>query len=428
MKLPNSSLPGLVMMAWLMGPVYSPAQSANRLPEEKIHAATMLAKQHPSDLSWSKLGDVLLAQARDSADPSFFPRAEKAYRTALDLNAKSIDGLLGMAWVENGRREFEQSIQWAEKVLALDEKQVDAYGLLGDASVETGDYEKAFERYQKMLDLRPDMASYSRGARIMFLTGDFKKSAFFYRKALGASVGSTGGESWTMARLAQLQFAQGAYVPAAQLLAKGLEKNPANPELLATMGKVKAGLKDYESAISYYIKAMALRPNMDSASALGDLYLIQGKSGAANSQFQLVETMHLANVKNGVRDDLEYARFLAEHDRDLPKALLLAEAEYKSGPSVYAADTLAWCLLKSERIAEAKTYILKAVNPGTPEASFYYHKGVIFAKANEVGLARKFLYQALSQNPNFDPRGTLDALKWVQQLGEVAVTADVSSK
>lgn len=424
MQMPSSRLSWLVMTAWLVGPVFLPAQSVNRLSDDKISAATKLAKDHPTDATWVKLGDALLLQARDAADPSFFGRAEKAYQSALDLNPKSVDALIGMAWLQNGRREFEHSIQWAEKALALNEKQVDAYGLLGDAAVEMGDYEKALERYQKMLDLRPDMSSYSRGARIMFLTGNVKKSAFLYGKALGASAGSSGAESWCMARLAQLQFAQGAYVPAAQLLARGLEKTPANPDLLATMGKVKGGLKDYDSAISYYKKAQALRPNIELASALGDLYLMQGQTDAANRQFEMVDNMHRANVMNGVRDNLERARFLSEHDRDLTGALKIAEDEYKARPSVYAADTLAWCFLKNGKIAEAKNYILKAVSRTTPEASFYYHKGVIFAKAGDVGSARTFLYQALSMNPNFDPRSTLDALKWVQQLGEVAVTGE----
>ena len=111
MQKPNSRLSRLVMTAWLVGPVFLPAQPVNRLSDDKISAAT-------------KLGDTLLLQARDAADPSYFSRAEKAYQAALDLNPKSVDALIGMAWVQNGRREFEHSIQWAEKAIALNEKQV----------------------------------------------------------------------------------------------------------------------------------------------------------------------------------------------------------------------------------------------------------------------------------------------------------------
>ena len=43
---------------------------------------------------------------------------------------------------------------------------------LGYAAVEMGDYEAAFTHYQRMLDIRPDLASYARGAHLLFLTGD----------------------------------------------------------------------------------------------------------------------------------------------------------------------------------------------------------------------------------------------------------------
>ena len=52
---------------------------------------------------------------------------------------------------------------------------------------------------------------------------------------------------------------------------------------------------------------------------------------------------------------------------------------------------------------------------------FFYHRGLILAKAGDVGEARKALYQALSQNPYFDPIGAVGAMKMVQELGSVAV-------
>jgi lipoprotein NlpI len=38
------------------------------------------------------------------------------------------------------------------------------YGTLGDAFVETGDYDGAAEAFQTMLNLRPDSASYARAS------------------------------------------------------------------------------------------------------------------------------------------------------------------------------------------------------------------------------------------------------------------------
>jgi len=87
------------------------------------------------------------------------------------------------AWVLSGRHEFEQSVEWANKALKVDANRADAYGLLGDAASEMGDYDAAFEHYQKMLDLKPDIASYSRSAHLLFITGGFKKATLLMSKA-----------------------------------------------------------------------------------------------------------------------------------------------------------------------------------------------------------------------------------------------------
>ena len=80
--------------------------------------------------------------------------------------------MIGLSWLNGGRHEFEKSVEWANKALAIDDKSNEAFGLVGDADVEMGKYDEAFVQYQKMLDIHPDLASYSRGAHMMQLTGD----------------------------------------------------------------------------------------------------------------------------------------------------------------------------------------------------------------------------------------------------------------
>src|SRR6516225_10804752 len=123
-----------------------------------------------------------MQKARETADADYYRHAERAYRKALALNPKNLDATTGLAWVYGGRHEFELSIQSAEKAVALDPNSSLAYGLLGDAAVELGDYDAAFEHYQKMLDLRPDISSYSRGAHLLYLTGDLRKARWLMQK------------------------------------------------------------------------------------------------------------------------------------------------------------------------------------------------------------------------------------------------------
>lgn len=364
-----------------------------------------------------------MQKARETMDLAYYGRAEAAYRESLALNPNSANAMVGMAWVLSGRHEFEKSIEWANKALKQEPNRADAYGLLGDAATEMGDYDTAFEHYQKMLDLKPGIASYSRSAHLLFITGGFRKATLLMSKAIGAGGTYPENKAWCIAQMALLDFSQGGYIPAAQLLSEGLQETPNNYHLLAAMGKVKAALKDYPAAIEYYKRAQAIVPQHDVVVGLGDLYTLQGRVEEARKQYAIVDVLRQLNKANGVIGDLQMAQFLADHDREPDEALRLAEAEYKTRPTVYAADTLGWCYYKNGRIAEARKYSLKALAQETPEAMFLYHRGLILAKAGDVGSARKALYKALSQNPYFDPLAAQVAMQKVEELGAMALDA-----
>ena len=396
--------------------------------DDEITKAVEVTRTHPSDTAWSHLGDVFMQKARETFDLSYYARAEAAYRKAIDLNATQADALAGMAWVESARHEFEQSIDWANRALAVQPNRPDAYGLLGDAAVEMGDYDKAFEHYQKMLDIRPDISSYSRAAHLLFLTGDVKKATWLMMKAIAAGAPYAENTAWCRAQLALMQFAEGAYLPASQVLADALTKAPGNYHVLAALGKVKAALKDYPAAIDYYKQAEAVVPQHEVVVALGDIYALQGNQRDADAQYALVEVIRKLNRANGVIGDLQWVQFSTDHDRNLPQALRMAESEYKTRPNVYAADILAWCYFKNSMIPDARRYIDKALSRKTPEAMFLYHKGVIYAASRETATARTALYQALSLNPNFHPIESAAAMKRINELGSVPMEAATSDR
>jgi tetratricopeptide (TPR) repeat protein len=394
------------------------AASVQLTTDAEVSKAAAIAAQRPtSDEAWVRFGDALMQKGRETADAAYCTRAENAYRKALQLNPKRLDALIGMAWTNGVRHEFEASIEWAQKALAIDPKSTAAYGLIGDAAIEMGDYDRAFDQYQKMLDLHPDLSSYSRSAHLLQITGDTRRASWLMQKAILA--GSPYGENtaWCRSQLALIFFSQGAYVPAQQILEEGIRQTPNDYRLLAAMGKVKAALKDYTSAIDFYRRSVAIAPQQDVVAALGDVYTAAGKPEEANKEYVLVESIARLNKANGVRGDMLTAKFYADHDRNLPEALKMAEEEYKTRKNVYQADTLAWCYYKNGRIPEALQYIQIALSRKTPEASFYFHKGMIYAKSGDTSAAKIVLYQSLSINPNFDTLQAPAAMQAVAELG-----------
>jgi tetratricopeptide (TPR) repeat protein len=376
------------------------------------------ARQDPrSILAWTNLGDVLMQKSRETMDVAYYGRAETAFLRALEIAPNNTPAMTGLAWVHGSRHEFERSIEWAKKALAADPNSQDAYGLLGDADVEMGNYEAAFKHYQRMLDIRPDLSSYSRGAHLLFLTGDARKAIWLMEKAVAAGAAHAENTAWCRAQLALMLWHTGALIAAEQTAEAGLALAPDNYHLLAAMGRIKAARQDYEAAVGYYTKASSTAPHHEVVVALGDLYTLMGKPDEALKQYALVQVIHDANRAKGVKGSVELARFYADHDQKLAEAVSIAEDEYEMRPNIGAADTLAWCYYKAGRTMDAKRMIEKALALKTPDATLLFHAGMIHEKLGHRREAQQFLYRAVSLNPNFHPLYAKLATDTLAKLG-----------
>ena len=409
----------------------APADVLAAIPRPAGNSATDLAiikwtakvRENGADArNWVNLGDALMQHVRESADTSYYTYAEGVYEKAVALDPRNDDALTGLAWVHGGRHQFPESIELANKALALNEHNNLAYGLLGDAELELGDYAAAFEHYQKMIDLKPDISSYSRSAHLLHVTGQTFRAAWLMRKAIDAGAALAENTVWCRAQLALIYFSDGHLPAAEQVLEDALQKSPDNRHALAAMGKIKAALHDYPAAIACYQKAIAVTPEHDSLVALGDLYAVTGDKAAAEKQYALVEELHRKeHPASDTSHDFPMAQFYVDHDRNLVEALRLAE-ERKTTRNVFEADILAWCYYKNGDLERAKKAIQRALSQKTPEAKFLYHAGMIYAAAGERVLAQQYLYQALNLNPNFSPILAPIAAQKLQELGQATAS------
>jgi tetratricopeptide (TPR) repeat protein len=104
---------------------------------------------------------------------------------------------------------------------------------------------------------------------------------------------------------------------------------------------------------------------------------------------------------NGVNMDLEIALFDADHHVDLAAGLAAARTEWARRQSVNVADALAWELFANGRPQEALGYANQALNLGTRNALFLFHRGMIERELGQTAAARKDLARAQAINPHF---------------------------
>ncbi|HEX9372813.1 MAG TPA: hypothetical protein VF897_17500, partial [Roseiflexaceae bacterium] len=154
--------------------------------------------------------------------------------------------------------------------------------------------------------------------------------------------------------------------------------------------------------------------------ALGELQESRGHAAEAAKQYDLVRAMQQLFKANGVDTDLELALFDADHGSDPASTLALARAAYERRPSVKAADTLAWALLKAGQLAEARRYAGEALRLGTQDALMLYHAGTIAQAQGDSAAARDLLGRALAINPHFSPLYAPLAQQTLAALGAAA--------
>ncbi len=380
--------------------------------------------------AWVRLGNLLMQQSRNRVDHDF-TAAGNAFGKAIAIDATHPEALIGMAWVKNSEHDFAAGDEWARKALAVDPELQDAYCLMADGAVERGDYKTALEHLKKALEIREDLASLSRTAHLMWLTGQSGKARLMMGRAIAAGGPFPENIAWCRAELAVMHLHDGALLPAAQQVELALAAAPRNPRVLAAHGRLLAAKMEWGSAIEAYRNSATITPTHDSLASLSDLYRAQGDLAAAEAQDLRVVEFHGAaahshggEVHSHGPGNAQLALFLADHGKDLDVALEEAEAAVEAFPNIAALDTLAWCQFKKGDLKAARDTIRKAMQWRTPDPSIHFHAGMIHAGLGENEEAKRHLGRALQLNPRFHP---LHAAQAVEVLSALAPRGDVAA-
>ena len=125
--------------------------------------------------------------------------------------------------------------------------------------------------YQRMVDLKPSLASYNRASYVRWLYGDLQNATRFMLMAIRA--GSTDRENvaWCESQLGDDYFNAGFVLPAEAQYRAALHMFPHYARALAGMATVELALGHRAAAVKYYKQAIAVVPLPQYVTSLGDL-------------------------------------------------------------------------------------------------------------------------------------------------------------
>lgn len=373
-------------LAFLMASSLAFAQRINppalkaETTDQKIQRNEKLLAANRKDLAAeSELTAAYLQKIRENGDGSYLDRASALVDRMLTQDAGNYEAMRFRNEIDLQKHDFKAVEDRALDLLRFEPSDAGAWGNLGDASMDLGKYEAAGKAYEKMFAIRPNLASYNRIAWFRFVTGDAAGAIAFMREAVEAGASAPENTAWCIAELGDMYLKTGKLDQAMEAYESALALFPNLHRALAGKGRVEAARGNTLAAIANYEQAQAIVPMVEYAGALEDLYTAAGLPAKAKQQRDTIDVIDRLGAAKGESTNRNLALILADHRRNMARALDLVQAEKVSRPDVYTWDALSWVLFQSGRIEEAKAASAKAMKFNTPEPKFHEHAAIIAA-------------------------------------------------
>ena len=347
--------------------------------------------------NYVELAQLFLQEARVTGNHhEYIENAQHLLEEALSREPHNAEAMITKASLLMTLHRFQQANDLAEKVTAMYPYHAFSYGVLCDALVELGEYDEAVRACDRMLEIRPDLRSYSRASYLRELHGDVQGARAAMTMAANAGVWGQENRAWALYNLGNLYLHDG-QVDTAEFIYNGiLEERPGYSYALSGLAHVHLARGENQEAIQLLNKPWVSTRDHVFLEQLADAYKAAGDEAKASEMAALVLEAYEHHREDGWNTEREYAMFCANHEINLPEALERAKREYDRRPNnIDVEDTYAWVLYKNGRAEEAMDHIERAMRLNTRIPNITYHAGMIYYALGKYEQAREKLQQAV---------------------------------
>jgi len=347
------------------------------------------------------LGLAYQQRARETADPTYYGKADGILHEALRLAPDDLIATAGLGQLALSRHQFRRALAYGLRARRISPTTAGVYGVIGDAEIELGRYPRAFAAFDRMNAIKPDVSSYARVSYARELIGHVDAAIHAMELASSAAVGEREAASWTHVQIGLLELNSGRPHVALTQMREALALFPGYYFALDGTAQAEAGLGHLRVARTFEQQAVAHVPLPQYVGFLGDLDHALGSQVEAKRQYELIPIIQRLLAANGVRNDLDIALFDVDHGIDLPHALVLARRGHAERPSVFGDDVLGWALARNGDCTAALHWSTRSLRLGTRDPLKLFHRGYIEACLGHPDAARIFYRRALALNPRF---------------------------
>lgn len=384
----------------------------------QIKAWSEALKADPeSAISLAQLAGLYLQRGRESGNYENYSQAEALARRSLKLRTQRN----GMTYVTLSsallaQHKFAEARMVAHDIVELYPETPEYRALLGETALELGDYAAARKAFNGVLANRTHLSIAPRLARWSELNGRVNEARELLEGAMmEARTRNLPPEqmAWFHLRVAELELHAGNMRAARSAIDAGLALVPEDFRLLGAMARLKSAEGDNDGAIEYGERSIPERMDPVTLGLLSDAYAASGDQSKAedySASMQLVVTGQPGPYHRA------WSVFLLDHDRDIPEVLAKAQEEIAMRRDIYGYDILGWALYKSHRNGEAADAARAALQLNTPDATLWFHAGMIERAVGNNAAAITDLTRALEINDRFHPVHAKEARAALKEL------------
>lgn len=328
---------------------------------------------NPSDVeSWLSLAELFMMEARISGEHGYYyPATLQIINTVLEENpddALKYRALLDKASVLLSLHQFNEAKEAGEQALSLNAFSSDIYGVLVDAYVELGEYDKAVVMADKMVSIRPDLRSYSRVSYLREIHGQVEGAIEAMKMAVAAGYPGMESTEWARLTLGNLYEKYGSLDSARMQYEIALSVRPNYPFAISALANIHAAMGNLKKADSLNSYACRLIPEVGFFIKKAEWEKAKGNIKESEKLINEIITMIAEDEKAGHLMSLELSKIYLNLKEDPDQALHHAMNEYKVRPeNIEVNRMLAEIYFVKKDSIKGNQYLEKALRTGSRE-------------------------------------------------------------
>jgi tetratricopeptide (TPR) repeat protein len=360
--------------------VAAPALSESEIRDRDIEFYAARVQGDPTGAAnLARLASLYLQRSRETGDSRDALHAEDAARRSIHNRAAHNDAaeqVLSSALLSQHR--FVEALRIAEKVRDRNPTSAPLRAAVAEIEMELGQYDSATAIFSKLGPQESNPSVAPRLARWAEIRGETDAARRFIRKAVAIASADKSlpreQVAWFWLRSGDIELRAGNLSGADSAYRAGLAAHPDDYRLLAGMSRLEGARHQWQNAVEYGERAIAVNLDPATLGLLSDAYAALGDSAKSG---EYAHALDVAVRKQPGAYHRAWSLFLLDHDRRVAEVYEKTRKELETRKDIYGYDLLAWALHKQGRDHEASAAMKVALSQGTLDPQLLAHAAVI---------------------------------------------------